>query len=1646
MGNKTSIRPVPHGVIPYKSGVILTQRARVEAPIHSVIPPSLGTDLTLVLSLCSHRINNAFLFAIKSKKKKLELGLQFIPGKIIVYVGHKQSVYFDYNVHDGQWHNMAVDIQGQKVTLYTSCGKQRVNASLHINKDKTLDSDGVFMLGKMNQHSIQFEGAICQFDIYPPAKAAHNYCKYLKKQCRQADTYRPNLPPLIPLIPKEASLPLGMEGLLRNKSNLTIVPQTQLPKVNLTTTAKGIALVKIPVKLTTKAPSLPTVTSQAPRKTDKQLSSTPVSKTATVALRNSTTLTASLKEAMLVTTKQGLSFSNNSTKFKKEPGKETKKNVYQKITARPSITTATSKPIKGTTLSSKKLKTATQKPAVERRTSVTNINNTTSINWKLETTTSGLYTKPGSATIQPSTSIWSTSFPVTHDYQWLDPTAFPYLMGPPGPKGDLGATRLGRNQGQESGLPRKEGCCVLMREYGFPSVFRASPEAWTREGLQTHHRPPEIPNCPLVGDLSPSLGPKSYPPCFGQRSNRHMKASKAKGNRWLLNQKSLHQSGNSTCQGLSGVHPKAQTHAGPGAVLCMLRDEGHSSSDDHHGTLGSPSPYGLKKSLTPLSHLKTVKIHNTHGQDKSDRKENPSRLNEGKGTFGCLAGLPAAVKQCHQSSVYFRLLSVYFPSTFRLLSRLLNQSTFSLLSFYSPSTFRLLGFPGDIGPPGQNGPEGLKGKPGARGFPGPRGQPGHEGDEGPIGPPGAPGLEGLPGWKGLPGFIGGDGLKGEPGDTGKAGKIGEQGLIGFIGPVGETGVGGEKGDRGVTGGPGPPGDKGSMGHPGNPGPVGPPGPPGPTGLPGSRGTIGVRGPKGRRGARGPDGPAGGPGLPGTEGPLGIQGKQGLIGQPGKMGERGLVGPQGFPGIPGSSGPPGEKGIPGGPGPPGPQGPVGPLGEIGHKGPPGAIGEPGPPGENGMKGDLGPLGIPGEQGLIGQRGETGLEGDSGLQGPDGLKGEKGEPGPDGEKGERGVAGLIGKDGPSGLSGIPGVRGVEGKPGKQGEKGKPGRKGNKGFQGHLGETGLPGEIGPTGNQGPKGSRGTLGPVGSPGRMGSQGEPGISGYQECYYDIFKQGHAGPPGPVGPPGIKGEKGEQGDDGKTEGAPGAPGDRGPVGDRGDRGEPGDPGYSGQEGPDGPRGKAGQQGLPGHAGPPGFQGLPGSKGSMGMKGKSGKPGEPGARGQPGAIGLAGPRGVVGRQGQEGPSGPDGLPGKDGSLGNKGEQGDDGEIGPAGMPGKRGNNGVPGLQGSQGPTGHRGERGLPGQTGLSGNRGGEGGMGYPGAKGELGTKGQPGDVGETGYPGIAGLFGPKGPPGDLGYKGIQGPKGPPGLMGKEGVIGPVGIVGPTGNPGPMGDKGTQGDIGIPGPRGPPGPRGKPGPPGPPLFVDSFRQEDISAAFQALMDSNGPSYRSTDFAVLDHGGEIFKTLHYLSSLIQSIKNPLGTRDNPARVCRDLMNCQQKMSDGTYWIDPNVGCSSDTIEVTCNFTQGGLTCLRPITTTKLEFDVGRVQMNFLHLLSSEAVQHITIHCLNLPVWGQASSDKLSQNAVRFKAWNGQIFEAGGQFQPEVRVDDCKLRDGRWHQTIFTFRSQDPTLLPIVDVLNLPQTSPGKNLHLEVGSVCFL
>ncbi|KAI1232066.1 hypothetical protein IHE44_0007119 [Lamprotornis superbus] len=488
----SSSRAVPAGVIPFRSGVIFTQRARVEAPLSTLLPTGSSSDLLLVLSLCSHRINNAFLFAVRSKKKKLQLGVQFVPGKIIVYVGHKRSVYFDYNVHDGQWHNMAINIRGQTVTLFTSCGKRRVHADLHFKKDEVLDPHGSFLFGKISQHSVQFEGAICQFDIYPSAKAAHHYCKYLKKQCRQADTYRPNLPPLIPVLPRDPSAspstPQPTEPSLQGLKNLTTAASTvgfgrvTAPLKTRGSGATTPTLLSTPPprpRLTTKATKV-TVAPAAPSGTKSQVP-TPSPRGMGTALRVSQPTPSTHRDkSPLPTTKRAPPTSPSLvTASRKESKQETKKKTNQKPTAEPPEPPSTVQPVRrvtDNTTSSVHLVTLKQTPSrgpVPKKPSPSRRVDPSIIPL--------LSTRPPLGSAQPSsraraphnltTPAATDAYPV---FEPLGPTPFPFLLGYPGVKGDRGPQVLKPGSDGE-GILNSSGGLVAVQSFlaGASQMYKA---------------------------------------------------------------------------------------------------------------------------------------------------------------------------------------------------------------------------------------------------------------------------------------------------------------------------------------------------------------------------------------------------------------------------------------------------------------------------------------------------------------------------------------------------------------------------------------------------------------------------------------------------------------------------------------------------------------------------------------------------------------------------------------------------------------------------------------------------------------------------------------------------------------------------------------------------------------------------------------------------------------------------------------------------------------------------------------------------------------------------------------------------------------------------------------------------------------------
>lgn len=206
------------------------------------------------------------------------------------------------------------------------------------------------------------------------------------------------------------------------------------------------------------------------------------------------------------------------------------------------------------------------------------------------------------------------------------------------------------------------------------------------------------------------------------------------------------------------------------------------------------------------------------------------------------------------------------------------------------------------------------------------------------------------------------------------------------------------------------------------------------------------------------------------------------------------------------------------------------------------------------------------------------------------------------------------------------------------------------------------------------------------------------------------------------------------------------------------------------------------------------------------------------------------------------------------------------------------------------------------------------------------------------------------------------------------------------------------------------------------------------------------------------------IESIKRPSGTQKNPARTCRDLYMCNGNINDGLYWIDPNHGCSGDAIQVFCNFTGGGQTCIHPDVNTKQgpnkrwkkltgaewfsEYEggyeisytgVGKTQLNFLRLLSEKATQMINITCTG----SQGCFDRNSnivEKAIKLQGANDGVLSFMKDDDSSIKITQVR-KD--W-KAVIQVETEDLNQMPIVDF------APGEFLTsnefgFEVGPICF-
>lgn len=493
--------------------------------------------------------------------------------------------------------------------------------------------------------------------------------------------------------------------------------------------------------------------------------------------------------------------------------------------------------------------------------------------------------------------------------------------------------------------------------------------------------------------------------------------------------------------------------------------------------------------------------------------------------------------------------------------------------------------------------------------------------------------------------------------------------------------------------------------------------------------------------------------------------------------------------------------------------------------------------------------------------------------------------------------------------------------------------------------------------------------------------------------------------------------------------------------------------------------------------MPGLPGPAGTPGKVGPTGAPGDKGPPGPVGPPGSNGPVGEPGPEGPAGNDGTPGRDGAVGERGDRGD---PGPAGLPGSQGAPGTPGPVGAPGDAGQRGDPGSRGPVGPPGRIGKRGLLGPQGPRGDKGDHGDRGDRGQKGHRGFTGLQGLPGPPGP---NGEQGSAGIPGPFGPRGPPGPVGPSGKEGNPGPLGPIGPPGVRGSVGEAGPEGPPGEPGPlaPGPPGHLTAALG-DIMGHYDESMPDPLPEFTEDQAAPDDRNKTdpgVHATLKSLSSQIETMRSPDGSKKHPARTCDDLKLCHSAKQSGEYWIDPNQGSVEDAIKVYCNMDTGE-TCIsaNPSSIPRKTWwaskssdhkpiwyglDMNRgsqfvygdhqspnaaiTQMTFLRLLSKEASQNITYICKNSVGYMDDQAKNLKK-AVVLKGSNDLEIKAEGnvRFRYIVLHDTCSKRNGNVGKTVFEYRTQNVARLPIVDLAAVDVGSTDQEFGIEIGPVCFV
>lgn len=224
--------------------------------------------------------------------------------------------------------------------------------------------------------------------------------------------------------------------------------------------------------------------------------------------------------------------------------------------------------------------------------------------------------------------------------------------------------------------------------------------------------------------------------------------------------------------------------------------------------------------------------------------------------------------------------------------------------------------------------------------------------------------------------------------------------------------------------------------------------------------------------------------------------------------------------------------------------------------------------------------------------------------------------------------------------------------------------------------------------------------------------------------------------------------------------------------------------------------------------------------------------------------------------------------------------------------------------------------------------------------------------------------------------------------------------------------------------------------------------------------------------FKLFYQILKLVDQKTTADGTVDLPARTCRELFNAKRNAAkkSGKYVIDPNEGSPEDAVLAYCN-RDTMETCIPVKSTSQLEKQkIGESdkheytwafeesngneieyiapigQMKLLQLLSTNARQNFTYHCMNSNAVAD-KDDQLIAHPLIVKLDNEREETLSLETESRMKVvhDSCKSKHG-WGKTEVSIKTQDASELPILDIAAYEVGhASSSQVGIEIGQVCF-